>query len=106
MATSSADSSAAAPADLYTRRLDLPGVLGINAVHSCTQYPVMAWRGRRELSGDAFSRGTGVQPASDSAEATTMVFGVSGSGSRFVYVFDRSDSMNGFGGKPLEGCQV
>ncbi len=34
-------------------------------------------------------------------KATTTVFGVTGSGTRFVYVFDRSDSMNGYGGKPL-----
>jgi hypothetical protein len=34
-----------------------------------------------------------------------MVFGVSGSGSRFVYVFDRSDSMNGYGGKPLRAAK-
>lgn len=32
---------------------------------------------------------------------TASVFGVQGSGSRFVYVFDRSSSMNGFGGRPL-----
>ncbi|MBX3421090.1 MAG: hypothetical protein KF752_05985 [Pirellulaceae bacterium] len=31
----------------------------------------------------------------------TQVFGIEGQGSRFIYVFDRSDSMNGFAGKPL-----
>jgi hypothetical protein len=34
-------------------------------------------------------------------KATTSVFGVTGTGTRFVYVFDRSDSMNGYNGKPL-----
>lgn len=34
-------------------------------------------------------------------KATTTVFGVTGTGTRFVYVFDRSDSMNGYDGKPL-----
>jgi len=34
-------------------------------------------------------------------QATTTVFGVTGTGTRFVYVFDRSDSMNGYEGKPL-----
>jgi hypothetical protein len=34
-------------------------------------------------------------------KATTTVFGVTGSGTRFVYVFDRSDSMNGYQGLPL-----
>ncbi len=31
----------------------------------------------------------------------TTVFGIEGEGTRFLYVFDRSDSMNGYGGKPL-----
>ncbi len=103
MATSSAASSAAPPADL-SPPLDLPGVL--ESMQS-TPKPVSGdgLAGQSDLSGDAFSRGTGVQRASDSAEATTMVFGVSGSGSRFVYVFDRSDSMNGFGGKPLRAAK-
>ena len=34
-------------------------------------------------------------------KASTTVFGVTGTGTRFVYVFDRSDSMNGYEGKPL-----
>jgi len=34
--------------------------------------------------------------------STTQVFGVQGTGSRFVYVFDRSASMEDFGGRPLE----
>lgn len=31
----------------------------------------------------------------------TNVFGIEGEGVRFVYVFDKSDSMNGYGGRPL-----
>ncbi len=31
----------------------------------------------------------------------TTVFGIEGEGTRFLYVFDRSDSMNGYGGLPL-----
>lgn len=34
-------------------------------------------------------------------KAHTYVFGVQGTGSRFVYVFDRSASMDGFQGRPL-----
>ena len=45
------------------------------------------------------------QTGGDDQTGTTMVFGVSGTGSRFVYVFDRSDSMNGFGGKPLRAAK-
>lgn len=35
-------------------------------------------------------------------KAKTSVFGIEGEGTRFLYVFDRSDSMNGFGGLPLQ----
>ncbi len=35
----------------------------------------------------------------------TGVFGVSGEGSRFVYVFDRSGSMSGFQGRPLAAAK-
>lgn len=35
----------------------------------------------------------------------TGVFGVYGEGSRFVYVFDRSGSMSGFGGRPLKAAK-
>jgi hypothetical protein len=37
----------------------------------------------------------------ESAKTTTRVFGLEGAGNSFVYVFDRSDSMNGFRGAPL-----
>ena len=43
---------------------------------------------------------TGGQPGL-SDQHRTSVFGTSGSGNRFVYVFDRSGSMAGFGGRPL-----
>ena len=35
------------------------------------------------------------------AAVKTQLFGIEGEGSRFIYVFDRSDSMNGYEGKPL-----
>jgi hypothetical protein len=34
------------------------------------------------------------------------LFGVEGEGSRFVYVIDRSDSMNGFQGKPMQRAKA
>ena len=40
-----------------------------------------------------------------SSKAETGVFGISGSGNRFVYVFDRSDSMKGYGGRPLAAAK-
>ncbi len=48
----------------------------------------------------------GIRAATDGNKTTAMVFGISGSGSRFVYVFDRSDSMNGFDGKPLRAAKA
>ncbi len=36
----------------------------------------------------------------------TEVFGLAGEGTRFVYVFDRSGSMNGFGGRPLAAAKA
>lgn len=35
----------------------------------------------------------------------TTVFGIEGEGTRFLYVFDRSDSMNGYGGLPLQSAK-
>jgi hypothetical protein len=40
-------------------------------------------------------------PEGQSEIGTTSVFGITGSGSAFAYVFDRSDSMNEDGGRPL-----
>jgi len=39
-------------------------------------------------------------------DAQTYVFGAKGEGTAFVYVFDRSDSMNGFEGRPLAACKA
>ncbi|GIX00324.1 MAG: hypothetical protein KatS3mg111_3656 [Pirellulaceae bacterium] len=39
-------------------------------------------------------------------KARTSVFGVEGEGTRFLYVFDRSDSMNGYGGAPLRAAKA
>ena len=36
---------------------------------------------------------------------STGVFGVEGEGSKFVYVFDRSGSMQGFQGRPLAAAK-
>ncbi len=38
-------------------------------------------------------------------KTTTSVYGITGEGSSFVYVFDRSDSMNGYGGGPLRSAK-
>ncbi|QDU30853.1 hypothetical protein ETAA8_60020 [Anatilimnocola aggregata] len=51
------------------------------------------------------SGGTGKRGIGDSSQAETSVFGVSGRGSRFVYVFDRSASMSGYEGRPLSAAK-
>ncbi len=101
--TSSAAASAAPPAEL-TPPIDLTGIL--NAMEA-TPAPVSGsgLAGETNLSGDAFGTASGKNSPSTGSETTTMVFGISGSGSRFVYVFDRSNSMNGYGGKPLRAAK-
>jgi hypothetical protein len=103
-ADASSAASAAPPADL-SPPLDLAGVL--KAMES-TPSPVSGsgLAGETNLQGDAFGSGRGNSSSTDAADTTTMLFGISGSGSRFVYVFDRSDSMNGFGGKPLRAAKA
>jgi hypothetical protein len=54
-------------------------------------------------AGGAASGARGRDGLSDSVRTT--VFGTSGSGSKFVYVFDRSGSMAGFGGRPLAAAK-
>jgi hypothetical protein len=58
-----------------------------------------AGKDNQGLSGQADS-GVGKGNAKG-AKSKTQVFGLEGSGNSFVYVFDRSDSMNGFGSAPL-----
>jgi hypothetical protein len=48
--------------------------------------------------------GTGGKRGSG-GEAQTQVFGAQGVGATFVYVFDRSGSMEGFGGRPLASAK-
>ena len=38
-------------------------------------------------------------------QVTTEVFGIKGTGSRFVYVFDRSKSMDGYDGRPMRAAR-
>ncbi|HBE67533.1 MAG TPA: hypothetical protein DDW52_05220 [Planctomycetaceae bacterium] len=45
--------------------------------------------------------GEGLTGSADVPKVKTSVFGIEGEGSSFVYVFDRSASMNGYSGAPL-----
>lgn len=87
------------PADMVPP-LDLAGVLrSIEAIPAPESGSGLA--GETDLGEDAFGDGKSAGPPSDASKTTATLFGVSGTGSRFVYVFDRSDSMNGYGGTPL-----
>ncbi len=96
--------AAAAPPAGLDAPLDLQGVL---AELSATPMP-----GATGTTGDAMQASDSTRPGANplgdggSKPTTTMVFGVSGTGSRFVYVFDRSDSMNGHGGRPLQAAKI
>ncbi|MBP87234.1 MAG: hypothetical protein CMJ64_11020 [Planctomycetaceae bacterium] len=48
-----------------------------------------------------FTAGTGQAKAIPGGQARTQVFGAEGTGTKFVYVFDRSASMQGFQGRPM-----
>ena len=102
---SSLASAAAPPADL-SPPIDLAGVL---QAMEATPSPVSGTglAGETNLDANALGDGTGQSGNSaDGEDSSAMVFGVSGSGSHFVYVFDRSDSMNGFGGLPLRSAKA
>jgi hypothetical protein len=49
--------------------------------------------------------GAGKGGVGGKGEANVNVFGVQGTGNRFVYVFDRSLSMSGYGGRPLAAAK-
>lgn len=94
---------AAAPPAAAEAPLDLEGALA-----ELTAAPMPSASG---TVGDAMAAtesalpGTGPLGDGGAQQTTTKVFGISGTGSRFVYVFDRSDSMNGYGGAPLRAAK-
>jgi hypothetical protein len=55
----------------------------------------------QSLTSGANGQGQGVA----GSQTRTQIFGVQGEGSEFVYVFDRSSSMGGFGGRPLAAAK-
>ncbi len=95
--------AAVAPAS-FAPPIDLDGVL---AKMTAGDVPSIS---KGELDG-AFTAGVGeskqgARLSLDGKPTTAVLFGISGSGSRFVYVFDRSDSMNGYGGRPLQAAKA
>lgn len=53
------------------------------------------------------TRGVGGGRGGDyGGQTTTQVYGLTGQGSKFIYVFDRSGSMSGYGGRPLRSAKA
>lgn len=75
-----------------TTRVDVPAAGGptVDAIRSAA----------------AASTGTGPDLSDGRPSVRTELFGIEAYGNRFVYVFDRSDSMNGFGGRPLAAAKM
>ena len=102
---SASESQAAAPPADFSPPIDLAGVLkAMESIPSPNSGTGLS--GESDLGEDAFGSGRAMNSDSSGAEATTTVFGISGSGTRFVYVFDRSDSMNGYNGRPLRAAKT
>src|SRR6056297_532516 len=94
----------APPADMASP-IDLEGTLrSLSGTPDAAESSGLA--GDAILGDDAFAGDSSRGAPAASDQATAMVFGVSGSGSRFAYVFDRSDSMNGFEGRPLRAAKA
>jgi hypothetical protein len=102
-AASSTAASSAALAPNIAPPIDLDGML---AKMTAGDVPVVS---ASDLAGEfaagADSSGQGDRPRLEAKPTTAVVFGISGSGSRFIYVFDRSDSMNGYGSAPLRAAK-
>ena len=77
--------------------VDFSGVLPM------TTDPTLAGSGAGLPDVTALGAGTGSRLSG--GVLRTQVFGALGEGTRFVYVFDRSGSMNGYGGRPLQAAK-
>lgn len=56
-------------------------------------------------SAGGLTRGGGASRQVQGKQAQTSIFGAQGTGTRFLYVFDRSGSMEGYGGRPLRASK-
>ena len=99
-----AASSAAPPPESLVPPLDMEGLLQ-SVTASASPASASGIAGMTDLGEADFGTSPNPGEAKSSEQATAMVFGISGSGSRFVYVFDRSDSMNGYQGRPLRAAK-
>ncbi|MEM9643887.1 MAG: hypothetical protein AAF989_02740, partial [Planctomycetota bacterium] len=104
MSADSSSSASAPPPASVVPQLDLAGVFkDLTDAPSPTSGTGLA--GDNPLDGEDFDGGVGTGQPTNASKKKASLFGVSGYGSRFVYVMDRSDSMNGYGGRPLRAAQ-
>jgi hypothetical protein len=61
--------------------------------------------GNPMLGGGGLLQGPGAKTVPTAGRGRTSVYGLSGEGFKFVYIFDRSGSMSGSGGKPLAAAK-
>ncbi|MEL6897767.1 MAG: hypothetical protein AAFP90_16840, partial [Planctomycetota bacterium] len=103
--TQPTQSAAAAAAAQDIPMLDLDGVLSEMTDKSLSGSEIGQVTDAMGTTGFDPGLDKNTSVGSTAPKATTMVFGVSGTGSRFVYVFDRSSSMGGSGGRPLAAAK-
>ncbi len=77
----------------------LPGPDATSGIGAATDWADLLPSAGQLTDGPAPSRSIGTGNS-------TYLFGIQGEGSLFVYVFDRSDSMNGFEGRPLAAAKA
>ncbi|HAY81322.1 MAG TPA: hypothetical protein DCY79_16075 [Planctomycetaceae bacterium] len=89
----------AALPEINTTPLDLPAALP-------SQESIGGSHATEILKGtDALLSGSGPGKQLKNYQVETSVFGVQGTGSKFIYVFDRSTSMEGYDGVPLAAAK-
>lgn len=98
-ADASQASAAAAAAAAQAQRPSLPSLEGL--LPSVTGAQAGSTTGAGDLP-DASTLIDAAGLSGNVGQTTTQVFGLQGTGSRFVYVFDRSASMDDFAGRPLQ----
>jgi hypothetical protein len=110
---SEAEAQASSPTREVATESSSAGLPGLNDLPLELAATLPSREGLRDTIGDRVSlpgadglaRGKGPSRRIQGGGATTQVFGVTGTGSRFVYVFDRSASMAGFGGRPMRAAK-
>jgi hypothetical protein len=93
--------TAALPSAEALPEINLPGLPSAAAENGLPS----GTSGLPSASGLANGSGTSSAVGKATGEATVELFGVQGTGNRFVYVFDRSSSMRGYGGRPLAAAK-